>query len=163
MLLTHVMSTAFKISHGTNIVVVGNQSGNSNKLLLLLDWILTTTTLVPWDILEAMVISLNHDEFALYLSLSPRAGCSSVCRFTVKESCWLSELECLVKRRIQRNREREGGGGDAARASASSALKAKYPRLGASTHEAISSGNRKRTLPPKLGIKSLNGMTVRNI
>ena len=79
------------------------------------------------------------NEFAPYLSLSPRAGCSSVEGFTFEVSCWLSELDCLVKRRIQRNREGRGeggGGGDAGRASASSALKAKYPRPGASTHEA---------------------------
>ena len=47
----------------------------------------------------------------------------------------------------------ERGGDYAARASASSALKAKYPRLVAGTHEAISSGNSNRTLPPELGIK----------
>ena len=53
-----MMSIAHRISHGTNVVVVNNQSANSKIFLLLLDWMRTTTTFVPWDILWTMLISL---------------------------------------------------------------------------------------------------------
>ena len=49
------MNIAHRISHGTN-VVVNSQSANSKNFLLLIDWMLTTTTFVPWDILWAMVM-----------------------------------------------------------------------------------------------------------
>ena len=59
---------------------------------------------------DAQVFRRISDEFAPYLSLTSRAGCSSVEGFTVEVSCWLSESECLVNWRIQRNREgREEG------------------------------------------------------
>ena len=51
-----VVTIAHKISHGTNVVDVNNQSANSKKFLLRFDWMLTTTTFVPWDILWAMVM-----------------------------------------------------------------------------------------------------------
>ena len=44
---------AHRISHRTNVVVV---SANSNFFLLLFDWMFTTTTFIPWDILWAMLI-----------------------------------------------------------------------------------------------------------
>ena len=39
-----------------NVVVVNNQSANDKIVLPQFDWMLTTTTLAPWDILWAMVI-----------------------------------------------------------------------------------------------------------
>ena len=51
------------ISHEMNVVVVSNQSANSNKNLLCFHWILTTTAFVPWNILEAMSII----EYIVYL------------------------------------------------------------------------------------------------
>ena len=47
------------MEHGTNVVVVNNQSANSKIFELLFDWMLTTTTFVPWDILWAMVVRQN--------------------------------------------------------------------------------------------------------
>ena len=52
-----LISIAHRIAHGTNVVVVNNQSANSKKFLLLFDWILITTTFIAWDILWAMLIS----------------------------------------------------------------------------------------------------------
>ena len=49
------MYIAHRISHGTNVVVVDNQSANSKIFLLSFDWMLTTTTFVPWDILWTML------------------------------------------------------------------------------------------------------------
>ena len=51
-----VIIIAHRISHGMNVVVVNNQSANDKIVLLQFDWMLTTTTLAPWDILWAMVI-----------------------------------------------------------------------------------------------------------
>ena len=51
-----VIIIAHKISHGTNVVVVSIQSNGSKKILLFADWLLTTITFVPWDILWAMVM-----------------------------------------------------------------------------------------------------------
>ena len=53
------MVIAHRISQGTNVVVVNNQSANSKKNLLLFDWMLTTTTFIPWDILWTM--AMVHD------------------------------------------------------------------------------------------------------
>ena len=46
-----------RISHETNVVVVSIQSNGSKKFLLFADWLFTTTTFVPWDILWAMVMT----------------------------------------------------------------------------------------------------------
>ena len=59
-LITDVIYIVHRISHGTNVVVVNNQSANSKIFLLPFDWMLTTTTFVPWDILWTMVISLGQ-------------------------------------------------------------------------------------------------------
>ena len=61
------MSIAHRISHGTNVVVVNNQSALSKIYLLLFDWMLTTTTFVPWDILWAMVVSDHVTNQILHL------------------------------------------------------------------------------------------------
>ena len=47
----------WQIEHGTNVVVVSIQSNSSKKNLLFADWLFTTTTFVPWDILWAMDIT----------------------------------------------------------------------------------------------------------
>ena len=46
-----------RISHGSNVVVVNNQSANSKNFSLPFDWMLTTTTFAPWDILWTMLLS----------------------------------------------------------------------------------------------------------
>ena len=51
-----LMNIAHRISHGTNVVFVNNQFANSKIFLLLFDWMLTTTTFLPWDILWAMLM-----------------------------------------------------------------------------------------------------------
>ena len=51
-----IINIAHKISHGTIVVVVNNQSANSKIFLLLFDWMLTMTIFVPWYFLWAMVI-----------------------------------------------------------------------------------------------------------
>ena len=51
------MIIAHKKSHGTNVVVVNNQSAKNKKDLLLFDWMLTTTTFVLWDMAWAMILS----------------------------------------------------------------------------------------------------------
>ena len=53
------MNIAHRISHGTNVVVVSILSNSSKKILLFADWLFTTTTFVPWDILWAM--DMNED------------------------------------------------------------------------------------------------------
>ena len=54
--MNDVMYMPHRISHQTNVVVVNSQSANSNIFLLLFDWMLRTTTFIPWDILCAMVM-----------------------------------------------------------------------------------------------------------
>ena len=53
------MYIAHRIAHGTNVVVVNNQSANSKKNLLLIDWMLTTTTYVPCSICHSLDM-MNH-------------------------------------------------------------------------------------------------------
>ena len=43
-IVSSVISIAHRISHGTNVVVVNNQSANSKKISLPFDWMLATTT-----------------------------------------------------------------------------------------------------------------------
>ena len=50
-----VVAIVDRISHGSNVVVVNNQSENRKKFSLPFDWMLTTTTFAPWDILWTMV------------------------------------------------------------------------------------------------------------
>ena len=50
------MIREWQMEHQTNVVVVNNQSANSKIFLLLFDWMLSTTTFIPWDILWAMLI-----------------------------------------------------------------------------------------------------------
>ena len=52
-----VIIIVHRVSYGTNVVVVNNQSENSKKFLLPFDWMFTTTTFVPWDILWTMLIT----------------------------------------------------------------------------------------------------------
>ena len=52
------MIIAHKISHGMNVVVVSIQSNGSKIFLLFADWLFTTTTFDPWDILWAMLIDV---------------------------------------------------------------------------------------------------------
>ena len=52
-----VINIAHRISHGMNVVVVSIQSNSSKKILLFADWLFTTTTFVPWDILWAMFMN----------------------------------------------------------------------------------------------------------
>ena len=55
--MTHgVIGIVHRISHGTNVVVVSIQSNGSEKFLLFADWLFTTTTFDPWDILWTMFI-----------------------------------------------------------------------------------------------------------
>ena len=55
------MTIAHRKYHGTKIVIVSIQSNNSKKILLFADWLFTTTTFVPWDILWTMIIvQLTH-------------------------------------------------------------------------------------------------------
>ena len=54
-LLRGLPSREWQMEHGTNVVVVSIQSNSSKKFLLFADWLFTTTTFVPWDILWAMV------------------------------------------------------------------------------------------------------------
>ena len=54
------MCIAHKISHGTNVVVVNIQSNSREKKFLFADWLFTTTTFVPWDILWAMLMAHLH-------------------------------------------------------------------------------------------------------
>ena len=49
------MSIVHRIFHGSNVVVVNNQSANSKNFSLPFDWMLTTT-FAPWDILWTMLI-----------------------------------------------------------------------------------------------------------
>ena len=51
-----VIFIVHRISHGTNVVVVSIQSNSSKKKLLFADWLFTTITFVPWDILWAMLM-----------------------------------------------------------------------------------------------------------
>ena len=48
-----------RISHGMYVVVVSIQSKSSKFFLLFADWLFTTTTFVPWDILWAMTIAIQ--------------------------------------------------------------------------------------------------------
>ena len=52
-----MVTIAHRISHGMNVVVVSIQLHNSKKILLYTDWLCTTTTFVPWDILWAMMVT----------------------------------------------------------------------------------------------------------
>ena len=72
-----ILIIAHRISHGTNVVVVNNQSANSKFFLLLFDWMLTMTTFVPWDILWAMIIS-HYDTIvnSWYMLMLPMTICS---------------------------------------------------------------------------------------
>ena len=55
------MNIGNRISHGMNVFVVSIQSNGSKKILLFADWLFTTTTFVPWDILWTMIIvQLTH-------------------------------------------------------------------------------------------------------
>ena len=60
------MTIAHRISHGTNVVVVSIQSNSSKIFLLSVDWLFTTTTFVPWDILWAMLIDEIMHMRAMY-------------------------------------------------------------------------------------------------
>ena len=72
--VTSNITIAHRISHVTN-VVVKNQSANSKIFLLPFDWMLTTTTFVPWDILWTMVMTEN---LLHYIELLPVQLPSSV-------------------------------------------------------------------------------------
>ena len=52
-----LIAIVHRISHRTNVAIVSIQSNSSKFFLLFADWLFTTTTFIPWDILWAMFIA----------------------------------------------------------------------------------------------------------
>ena len=59
MVFLKFISIAHRISHVSNVVVVSIQSNSRKKILLFANWLFTSTSFVPRDILWAMNQTLN--------------------------------------------------------------------------------------------------------